>query len=41
MQKRPNWQSASENDWDAASRREKLIRIPQVWRPGRFDMAIR
>ena len=26
MQKRPNWQSASENDWEAARRREKLIR---------------
>lgn len=26
MQKQPNWQSASENDWEAARRREKLIR---------------
>jgi hypothetical protein len=26
MQKRPDWQSASENDWEAARRREKLVR---------------
>ena len=26
MQKRPNWHSASENDWNVARRRETLIR---------------
>jgi putative transposase len=26
MQKRPNWHSASETDWDAARRREEVVR---------------
>ena len=26
MQKRPNWHSASESDWDAARRREEVVR---------------
>ena len=35
MQKRPNWQSASEKDWEAERRREKPI-LPLVARGSAF-----